>query len=84
MKQLKSRSHSAATRSQDLRSLFENSITIKYVAEPLKAVNSSLSVQEDFDVVNIQNEEMITAYFDKNSLIHQILGNRITSPMPKI
>ncbi len=39
MKQLKSRS-------QDLGSLFENSITIEYVAEPLKAVKADADMRE--------------------------------------
>ena len=69
MKQLKSRS-------QDLRSLFENSITIEYVAEPLKTVNANLSIQEifgwmqeqDFDVVGIETEGIVTGYLEKNNL----------------
>jgi len=75
MKQLKSRS-------QDLRSLFENSITIEYVAEPLKAVNANLSIQEifgwmqeqDFDVVGIETEGIVTGYLEKNSLNAQSSG----------
>jgi len=75
MKQLKSRS-------QDLRSLFEKSITIEYVAEPLKTVNSVISVQEifrwmqeqDFDVVGIETEGIVTGYLEKNSLNDQSSG----------
>ena len=82
MKQLKSRSHSAATRAQDLRSLFEKSITIEYVAEPLKTVNSAIAVQEifgwmqkqDFDVVGIETEGIVTGYLEKNSLTDQSSG----------
>jgi hypothetical protein len=55
MKQLKSRSH-------DLRSLFEDSITIEYVAETLKAFPAETEAEavliwmeeRDFDVVGIE------------------------------
>lgn len=75
MKQLKSRS-------QDLRNLFENSITIEYVAEPLKAFNSEISAQEilqwmeehDYDVVGIETKGIITGYLEKQSLNNNSLG----------
>ncbi|MBD2440379.1 hypothetical protein [Nostoc sp. FACHB-110] len=70
MKHLKSRS-------QDLRSLFENNITIEYVAEPLKSVSSQADVLEvfewmrkqDFDVVGIESAETITGYIERSNLI---------------
>lgn len=70
MKHLKSRS-------QDLRSLFENNITIEYVAEPLKAVPSQAEVVEvlqwmrsqDFDVVGVETEDTITGYVERSSLM---------------
>jgi predicted transcriptional regulator len=76
MKQLKSRS-------QDLRSLFENSITIEYVVEPLKSFDSNQSAQEifvwmqenDFDVVGVKTEGIITGYLEKNSLNSDSLGD---------
>ena len=76
MKQLKSSS-------QDLRSLFENSITIEYVFELLKSVDSNQSVQEsfvrmqekDFDVVGVKTEGIVTGYLEKNSLNSDSLGD---------
>ena len=73
MKQLKSRS-------QDLRSLFENSITIEYVAESLKAFSAeTLAIiilqwmeEQDFDVVGIETEGIITGYVEKMTLIQSI------------
>jgi predicted transcriptional regulator len=70
MKHLKSRS-------QDLRSLFENNITIEYVAESLKAVPADSDVMEvlqwmqaqDFDVVGIETGNVITGYIERSSLI---------------
>jgi predicted transcriptional regulator len=70
MKQLNSRS-------QDLRSLFENSITIEYVAEPLKAVQADADILEvihwmqleDFDVVGVETEGSITGYVEHTTLI---------------
>jgi hypothetical protein len=63
MKQLKSRS-------QDLRSLFENNITIEYVAEPLKAMPADAEITEvlhwmqahNFDVIGIKTEDTISGY----------------------
>jgi predicted transcriptional regulator len=70
MKQLKSRS-------QDLRSLFENSITIEYVAEPLKAVSADADVmevlhwmqQQDFDVVGVETGNTINGYIQRADLM---------------
>jgi hypothetical protein len=70
MKQLKSRS-------QDLRSLFENDITIEYVAEPLKAVSNDALVTEvldwmlvhDFDVVGVETGDIITGYVERTDLL---------------
>ncbi|MEA5531421.1 CBS domain-containing protein [Dolichospermum sp. UHCC 0684] len=70
MKQLKSRS-------QDLRGLFEKSITIEYVAEPLKAVSVDADVKEvlhwmqlqDFDVVGVETENIISGYVERSHLI---------------
>ncbi|MBD2293447.1 hypothetical protein H6G06_08090 [Anabaena sphaerica FACHB-251] len=75
MKQLKSRS-------QDLRSLFENSITIEYVAEPLKAVKADADITEvtdwmelqDFDVVGVETEGTITGYVERSTLIKNQSG----------
>ncbi|KAF3890672.1 MULTISPECIES: CBS domain-containing protein [Nostocales] len=69
MKHLKSRS-------QDLRNLFENSITIEYVAEPLKAVPADADVAEvwhwmviqDFDVIGVESEGAVSGYLERNSL----------------
>jgi hypothetical protein len=69
MKHLKSRA-------QDLRSLFENNITIEYVAEPLKAVpadaDAALVLQwmeeRDFDVIGIEAKDVITGYVERSSL----------------
>ena len=65
MKQLKSRS-------QDLRGLFEKSITIEYVAEPLKAVSVDADVKEvlhwmqlqDFYVVGVETENIVSGYVE--------------------
>ncbi|BAB74708.1 hypothetical protein ACN23B_15085 [Anabaena sp. FACHB-709] len=70
MKHLKSRS-------QDLRSLFENNITIEYVAEALKAVPAEAEVVEvlgwmrsqDFDVVGVETGDTITGYIERASLV---------------
>ncbi|MBD0385618.1 MAG: hypothetical protein ICV54_03570 [Nostoc sp. C3-bin3] len=70
MKQLKSRS-------QDLRSLFENNITIEYVAEPLKAMPANAEVTEvlhwmqahNFDVIGVETEDTISGYVERSSLI---------------
>jgi hypothetical protein len=70
MKQLKSRA-------QDLRSLFEKSITIEYVAEPLKAVSAEIDAMEvlhwmqlqDFDVVGVKAENTISGYVERSHLI---------------
>lgn len=70
MKQLKSRS-------QDLRSLFENNITIEYVAEPLKAVSAEAQVTEvlhwmqlqDFDVVGVETGDSISGYVERATLM---------------
>lgn len=70
MKHLKSRS-------QDLRSLFENNITIEYVAEALKSVPAEANVAEvlhwmqvqDFDVVGIETGDTITGYIERSHLI---------------
>ncbi|MCF4968576.1 hypothetical protein [Nostoc sp. CMAA1605] len=75
MKHLKSRS-------QDLRSLFENNITIEYVAESLKAVPAEADVMEvlqwmqtqDFDVVGIETGNIITGYIERASLISATVG----------
>ncbi|WP_026100367.1 hypothetical protein [Fortiea contorta] len=75
MKQLKSRS-------QDLRSLFENNITIEYVAETLKAVPAQADVVEvlhwmqaqDFDVVGIESGDGISAYLERSSLMKANAG----------
>lgn len=69
MKQLKSCSH-------DLRSLFEDSITIEYVAEPLKAFPSDTEAAEvlvwmeecDFDVVGIEAQGTISGYVGRSTL----------------
>ncbi len=70
MKQLKSRS-------QDLRSLFESSITIEHVAEPLKAVSADAEVTEvlhwmqiqDFDVVGVETQDGIRGYVERSTLM---------------
>ncbi|MCC5647855.1 hypothetical protein LC607_34115 [Nostoc sp. CHAB 5824] len=70
MKQLKSRS-------QDLRSLFENNITIEYVAEPLKAMPADAEVTEvlhwmqaqNFDVIGVETGDIISGYVERSSLI---------------
>ncbi|WP_016952529.1 hypothetical protein [Anabaena sp. PCC 7108] len=75
MKQLKSRS-------QDLRSLFENSITIEYVAEPLKAVTADADVTEvinwmqlqDFDVVGVKTGDIISGYVEITTLLKSEFG----------
>lgn len=71
MKQLKSRI-------QDLRSLFEDSITVEYVAEPLKGVSAEADVTEvldwmeahDFDVVGVKSGDGISGYVERSSLIN--------------
>ncbi|MEH2078644.1 MAG: hypothetical protein V7K89_01095 [Nostoc sp.] len=70
MKHLKSRS-------QDLRSLFENNITIEYVAEPLKAMSADAEAKEvlhwmqaqNFDVIGIETGDIISGYVERSSLI---------------
>lgn len=69
MKQLKSRSH-------DLRSLFEDSITIEYVAETLKAFPGETDAEvvlawmeeRDFDVVGIEATGAICGYVERTTL----------------
>ncbi|AFZ22827.1 hypothetical protein Cylst_0486 [Cylindrospermum stagnale PCC 7417] len=76
MKQLKSRS-------QDLRSLFENNITIEYVAEPLKAVSADAQVTDvlhwmqlqDFDVVGVETGDSISGYVERATLMQGNSGN---------
>ncbi|MEB3311192.1 MAG: hypothetical protein VKJ02_13265 [Snowella sp.] len=80
MKQLKSRS-------QDLRSLFENSITIEYVAESLKAFPAQTLAsdilqwmqEQDFDVVGIESEGVITGYVEKETLIEALNNSDLKS-----
>lgn len=75
MKQLKSRS-------QDLRSLFENNITIEYVAEPLKAVSAEAQVTDvlywmqlqDFDVVGVETGDSISGYVECATLMQANSG----------
>jgi hypothetical protein len=75
MKQLKSRS-------QDLRSLFETSITIEYVAESFKAVSAESGVAEilqwmevqDFDVVGIEIDNTISGYVERSVLNQGKIG----------
>jgi hypothetical protein len=75
MKQLKSRS-------QDLRSLFEKSITIEYVAEPLKAVSADADAIEvlhwmqlqDFDVVGVETANIISGYVERSHLMQHKSG----------
>ncbi|BAY77898.1 CBS domain-containing protein [Nostoc linckia NIES-25] len=70
MKHLKSRS-------QDLRSLFENNITIEYVAEPLKAMPADAEVTQvlhwmegqNFDVIGVETGDTISGYVERSSLI---------------
>ena len=69
MKHLKSNS-------QDLRGLFEDSITVKYVAEPLKTVpaqEEAAVVRQwmealNFDVVGVEDTGVICGYVERNSL----------------
>lgn len=69
MKQLKSSS-------QDLRILFEDGITVKYVAEPLKAVlaeEDAVVVRQwmeslNFDVVGVESEGVVCGYVERSSL----------------
>lgn len=64
MKHLKSRS-------QDLRSLFENNITIEYVAEPFKAMPADAEVTEvlhwmqaqNFDIIGVETGESVDEDF---------------------
>lgn len=75
MKHLKSRV-------QDLRHLFETSITIEYVAEPLKAVAPDLEIaaalawmeDHDFDVIGIERDDRITGYVERSHLQQQQSG----------
>ncbi|MFN6465326.1 MAG: hypothetical protein RMZ41_026385 [Nostoc sp. DedVER02] len=75
MKHLKSRS-------QDLRSLFENNITIEYVAEPLKAMPADAEVTEvldwmqaqNFDVIGVETGDIISGYVERSSLIQDKEG----------
>ncbi|MEH2149119.1 hypothetical protein [Nostoc sp.] len=64
-------------RSQDLRSLFENNITIEYVAEPLKAMPADAEAKEvlywmqaqNFDVIGVETGDIISGYVERSSLI---------------
>lgn len=75
MKQLKSNTHS-------LRDLFENSITIAHLVEPLKTVNGAVAAAEvlpwmalhDFDVVGVEQEGRVVGYVEKVALANTI-GN---------
>ncbi|AVH71265.1 hypothetical protein [Nostoc sp. 'Lobaria pulmonaria (5183) cyanobiont'] len=70
MKHLKSRS-------QDLRSLFENNITIEYVAEPLKAMPADAEAKkvlhwmqaQNFDVIGVETGDIVSGYVERSSLI---------------
>ncbi|MEH2349892.1 MAG: hypothetical protein V7K55_18225 [Nostoc sp.] len=65
------------SRSQDLRSLFENNITIEYVAEPLKAMPADAEVTEvlhwmqarNFDVIGVETGDIISGYVERSSLM---------------
>ncbi|MBD2195967.1 MULTISPECIES: hypothetical protein [Nostocales] len=84
MKHLKSRS-------QDLRSLFENNITIEYVAEPLKAVSAEAEVTEvlqwmqarDFDVVGVESGDTITGYVERANL-HKATSGKVCSDYQRV
>ncbi|QMS88172.1 hypothetical protein HUN01_11420 [Nostoc edaphicum CCNP1411] len=75
MKHLKSRS-------QDLRSLFENNITIEYVAEPLKAMPADAEVtkvlhwmqEKNFDVIGVETGDIISGYVERSNLIQGKAG----------
>jgi hypothetical protein len=62
--------------SQDLRNLFEVNITIKYVAEPLKAVAAHANFIEilewmedhDFDVLGVETDVGISGYVERATL----------------
>ncbi|MFB2922181.1 MULTISPECIES: CBS domain-containing protein [Aerosakkonema] len=76
MKQLKSTS-------ADLRSLFEDSITVKYVAEPLKSVLATQSAPVvrqwmeslNFDVLGVEDNGIICGYIDRQSLADGLCGD---------
>ena len=75
MKHLKSRS-------QDLRNLFEDNITIEYVAEPLKAVPAEADATQvldwmeaqNFDVVGVESGDGVSGYVERSSLFRSIEG----------
>lgn len=75
MKHLKSRS-------QNLRSLFENNITIEYVAEPLKSMPADAGVKkvlhwmqaQNFDVIGVETGDIISGYVERSSLIQSKQG----------
>ncbi len=68
--------------SQDLRNLFESSITIEYVAESLQAISAEKPITEvlhwmkeqDFDVVGVEIENRITGYVERSSLVSAKCG----------
>lgn len=70
MKHLKSRA-------QDLRRIFEDNITIEYIAEPLKAVSETASLSEtlalmslwDFDVVAVEGAQGISGYIERSAIL---------------
>lgn len=75
MKQLKSRA-------QDLRTLFEDNITIAHIAEPLKAVPASQSALEvlawmqtcDFDAVGVESNGVVNGYVERSHLTRSTAG----------
>ncbi len=75
MKYLESRSH-------DLRNLFEENITIEYVAEPLKAVPAEAHATQvldwmeahNFDVVGVESGDGVTGYVERDTLFKSIEG----------
>lgn len=61
---------------QDLRELFDQKITIKYIAEPFTSFDADCSAatvqvfmeQKDYDVVGIRQDGLISGYVNKDAL----------------
>jgi hypothetical protein len=68
---------------RDLREIFERSITVRDVAEPLASFDGSCSVNEikkfmdekDFDVIGVRRRGLITGYANRKDLFEGKLDN---------
>jgi hypothetical protein len=71
----------------DLRKLFESSITVKDIAEPLASFDAGVDVKtvqdfmdrEDYDVIGVRRDGLVDGYAVKNEFLGKTLGENIKS-----